>query len=611
LLSLTIRSRIFQNQSVLDIIRQVLNDSGLNTYYTVSCGTYPAREFVMQYDESDFDFICRLMEEAGIWYFFIEPPVGRSGLNSPGMEQLIITDQPTSFRQIPNSTNVFFRERSGLSAEDNNSSQETIQSLTIEKRLAPANIALKNYNYRTPEVDISGQGQIIGGVSGTVRSFGNTSRDVNQLQQAISIEAKRIACSLTLIKGTGDCRALRAGATFALADSPRPEFGNSLLVTKVVHKGKQEDDIDTAFKKYSYKNHFESLTPTAMAAYCPPLRTPRPKINGLFTAPIEAMGSPYAHIDDQGRYKIRIPFDTATAANAQASKPVRLAQPYSGQGYGIHFPSHENAEMIVGCIGGDPDKPIGIGTVPNANTASPVVNNTKHLGVIRTAGGNEIVLDDTDAKQKISIKTAAVNNLLFDDEHQVITLQSTADNKLTIDDANKTLTINAQQHVITMCYDGNGSKVSLVTANGHQIIFDDQNQSITLKSAGGHQVVMDDNSSVMTLTDDNGTNTVKLDRNAGISLETQDAITIRAQGDLTLEGANVTINSNGNLDAAASANATIHGANVDINADANATVNGTAQLKATGGNATFEAQGMGEVKAGGVMTVQGGVVNIN
>ena len=611
LLSLNVRSRIFQNQSILDIIRQVLNDAGLNTYYSIACGNYPTREFVMQYDESDFNFISRLMEEAGIWYFFIEAPIAPSAVSSVGVEQIVITDQPTSFRQIPNSSNIIFREISGLSTEANNAFQETIHSLTIEKQLAPANIACKNYNYRTPEIDISNQSQVGGGVSGTVRSFGGNIRDVSQAQQTTTIESKRISCSHTVIRGIGDCRALRAGATFGLTDAPRPEFGNSLLVRKVIHKGKQEDDIDSAYKKFTYQNHFEAITSAAMTAYCPPLRTPRPKMSGLFTASIEGMGSPYAHLDDQGRYKIRIPFDTATAGNAQASKPIRLSQPYSGQGYGIHFPSHENAEMIVGCINGDPDKPIGIGTVPNANTPSPVQNNTKHLGVIRTAGGNEIVLDDTDAKQKISIKTAAVNNLLFDDEHQVITLQSTAGNKLVIDDANKTITLNAQQHALTMCYDGSGSKISIVTANGHSMIFDDQNQSITLKSTGGHQVIMDDNSSVMTLTDDNGTNTVKLDRNAGISMETQDAITIRAQGDITMEGANVTIQSHGNLDATADSNVTVHGANVDINADANATINGSAELKATGGNATFEASGMGEVKAGGVMAVQGSVVNIN
>jgi type VI secretion system secreted protein VgrG len=611
LLSLNVRSRIFQNQSVLDIIRQVLGDSGLGTYFSVNCGNYSAREFVMQYDESDFNFISRLMEESGIWYFFTEAPVPASGVNTASAERLVITDQPTSFRQIPNPSNILFREKSGLASRDTNAFKETLHALTIEKLLAPARLTVKNFNYRTPEIDISNQSQVNGGVSGTVNSFGGNSRDVGQVQQVSAIESKRISCSHTTIKGVGDCRALRAGATFDITDAPRQEFGNSLLVTQVTHKGKQEDDIDTSLMNFSYGNRFQAITSAAMGTYCPPLRTPRPKINGLYTAPIEGMGSPYAHIDDQGRYRIRIPFDTATAANAQASKPVRLAQPYSGQGYGLHFPNHENAEMIVGWIGGDPDKPIGIGTVPNANTPSPVNNNNKHLSVIRTAGGNEIVLDDTDAKQKISVKTAASNNLLLDDEHQVINLQSTAGNKLTIDDANKTISICAQQHVLTMCYDGNGSKVTLVTANGHAMTFDDQNQSIEIKSAGGHKVVMDDNSSVMTLTDDNGSNTVTLDRSAGISMETQNAITIRAQGDLTLEGANVTINSNGNLDATAAANATIHGANIDINADANATINGAAQLKATGGNATFEASAMGEVKAGGVLAVQGGVVNIN
>jgi type VI secretion system secreted protein VgrG len=610
LLTLTVRSRIFQQMSVLDIIRRILDEAGLSNYYTVNCGTCPQREFVMQYDESDLNFINRLMEESGIWYFFNESPRAISSVNSVSAERMIITDKPAAFQNIAAPFEINYRSLSEMVQEPGGRFSECIGSMSLEKRILPSNIALKNYNYRTPEVNISASRPIPAGTTGSHFQFGGSSKNIGDLSTELDVARDRIASAHTIASGSGDCRGFRAGTKFQLLDPPRQDLGDLFLLTRITHEGHTSVSTDAHSPK-GYKNTFNALPSAYANRFRPAMKTPKPRINGVVTAKIEAQGPQYADIDDQGRYKVRLPFDLAQSPNTQGSKFIRMAQPYSGPRYGIHFPAHEGAEMVLGCIQGDPDKPIGLGTVPNTGNASPVTINNKRQSVIRTAGGNEIILDDTDQKQKISIKTQARNNQLFDDENRKIVIQSTDDNKLVIDDKNKVITINAAQNILSLSYDDNGSKITLHTTCGNAIILDDQNKSIEITTPGGHKVIMDDQNQVLTLTDDNGTNTVTLDRNAGISMETQNNITIRADGDFNLQAANITMQSDGNIDASAASDVSIQGTNVNVNADANAAINGGSNMEVTGGMAKFEASGMGEVKAGGVLAVQGGVVNIN
>jgi type VI secretion system secreted protein VgrG len=138
-----------------------------------------------------------------------------------------------------------------------------------------------------------------------------------------------------------------------------------------------------------------------------------------------------------GRYKVRLPFDLSDSKNYNASKYVRLAQPYSGSNYGIHFPSHDGAEMIVACVDGNPNKVMGIGTIPNPDTMSPVVSKNSRQSIIRTAGGNEMCMDDLEKKQKIHITTPDQNIVTLDDGNDNISIETTDKNRVILDDKNK------------------------------------------------------------------------------------------------------------------------------------------------------------------------------
>ena len=131
-------------------------------------------------------------------------------------------------------------------------------------------------------------------------------------------------------------------------------------------------------------------------------------ING--TIETEAKGE-YADVDGEGRYRVRFQFDTGDAQHGKASRPIRMAQPHAGAGYGFHFPLRDGVEVLLTCIDGDPDRPIISGAVPNPVTPSTVGAQNGRRNVIRTGGGNEINIDDTEGSERIKMTTPYGNTL--------------------------------------------------------------------------------------------------------------------------------------------------------------------------------------------------------
>ena len=132
----------------------------------------------------------------------------------------------------------------------------------------------------------------------------------------------------------------------------------------------------------------------------------------ILTAKIETTGGDYAYLDDQGRYRLKSLFDTADTKAGEASHPVRMLQHLSGANYGMHFPLHAGTEVFVTCLNGNPDRPIILGAAPNAQTRSPVTSANASQHIIRTAAGNELLMDDMADSEKINLHTKDKKNIL-------------------------------------------------------------------------------------------------------------------------------------------------------------------------------------------------------
>ncbi len=615
LLDYTVQTRVFQKINLPDIVKKVFDDAGLSDYYEFDLqGTYPEREFVLQYQESDFNFVSRLLEESGIWYFFKELPLIPEEIEGVGKEKLVISDKPASFTFINGETTIKYRTGSSLHEVEDKQELESITKMSSEQRIVPQNVKLKDYNYRTPEVNISSQKSVTAGVSGEVYDYGNELKDTDGAEKNADLLAKRIASNQADMAGHGNCRGFRAGMRFTLEEHMRDECNDKYLLRSVTHSG-GHTSMAGSLGYSAYSNNFFAMPSSMIEHYKPPVTAKRPKVNGVISAAIEASGSDYASLDDMGRYKVRMPFDLSDSSNYDASKYIRLAQPYSGANYGIHFPSHEGAEMILACIDGNPNRPIGIGMAPNANTLSPVVSNNKAQNVIRTAGGNEMVMDDTADKQKVTINSNAKNTVELDDENKKIVIKTTGDdsgnNKAVFDDANGTLTLSAQNHGMVMSYGDSGKTLTIQTEAEHLIKIDDDNQVVTVQTAGGHTIQMDDSGNTIVMKDGAGKNTVTLDGGGGLSLDSQGEIKITATADVVIEGANIKMTAQQAIEEKANMDIKMKGMNVEAKADMNMTVEGGMNTEVTGMMLKAEGKTMADFKGGAKTTVSGGVVMIN
>jgi type VI secretion system secreted protein VgrG len=627
LLNLNVQTRIFQKKKAPQIVKDVLDAAGMKNYYTVDVdnGKYPEHEYIVQYQESDLNFIQRIMEEHGIWYFFNENPVLPEELDGkPGAEALFITDKPAKFEMVATQSNIIYRAHSGLTERVDEEYKESVHRLSHSKQVVPKEVLAKNYNYRTPEVDLSSTRQVKDGAVGSVYEYGGLAKDTTEVQHMAEIAAARLSCRQIVLDGSSNSQGLRAGKRFTLQEHFRDDFNAAYVVTSVHHSG-AHTTTDGSARLSTYVNRFQCI-PSAKADLFRPERTAMiPRVNGIMTAFIEADGSDYAALDDQGRYKVRMPFDISDAENYSGSKYMRLAQPYSGSSYGMHFPSHEGAEMVFGCIDGDPSKPLGLGTVPNANTISPVVSSNKEQSVIRTAGGNEMCMDDTDGKQKIRFTTKGKHVIEQDDENKRIAVQSTDKNALILDDKNKKVSWNADKHSMVMDYDKEKC-ITISTGDGHTIRIDDKNKCVTIQTKAGHMVELDDNGKKITLTDCKGANTVQLDGSKGLILESKEKISIKASKDLEISAANIKMStSQGKIDVKATSDLNLSGMKINVKATSDLKMEGL-KLAAKGTTgvqigglkvdikadvaATFKGV-TAEVGADAMTTIKGGVVMIN
>jgi type VI secretion system secreted protein VgrG len=463
LLTLNYQTRIFQNVSVQDIITQVLKDAGFapkDFKFTLK-GKYKPREYCVQYRETDLDFISRLMEFEGMYYFFD---------HGASHETLVITDDKSGSTPIDGDADIAYHTGGALEPEKD---EETVSDFVCRERLVTGKVVLKDYNYRTPQVDVQGDSQLNKDMPGTYYEYGQHVKDVSDAKNLAKVRNEEIECRRRMFTGKSDCMGFHAGYKFTLEQHYRSGVDGDYVFIEVHHAGSQGGGLPTPMgggKAPTYSNEFVCIP--ADVQYRPPRLTPEPKINGIMTGKVETAGGQYAFLDDEGRYRVKMPFDLGSLGSGKASKAIRLAQPYTGTGYGMHFPVLAGAEIVWACIDGDVDRPLGLGTAPNPTEKSPVGAQNKSQNVIRTASGNELVMEDKANDTCISLRTTDGHTLVLDDKDDNVEIVTTQKNVLVLDDKNK--------------------NISVQTTNGHLLIMDDSNTKIVIQSKNGHRIVIDD-----------------------------------------------------------------------------------------------------------------------
>lgn len=416
LLSLTHQSRIFQQKTVREIVDEVLQDASLSSgteYRFDLSGSYEPREYCVQYRETDLNFISRLLEHEGICYYFE---------HDDEREVLVMTDDRTKHPAVVDGE-LIYNEGAGMVTRG----VEFVNELVCRERVVTGKVSEVDYNWRTPETKVEGSAQLNSDMPGEFYDFSEHVADGGQATSLAQVRNEELECRRRMVRGRTDCRAFMAGHTFSLLNHYREDLNEEYLLIRIRRQGSQRQALGLAGvgerngqdDEPGYHTAFEAIP--ARVQYRPPRTTPVPQLPGIMTAKVDSAGGDYAYIDDDGSYRAILPFDRSGTSGGNATLPIRMAQPYSGPDYGIHFPLHQNTEIVWGCIDGDLDRPVALGTVPNPTNTSPATSANKQQNVIRTWGQNELTFDDTKGEENIYLfatkdRTTEVTN----DHHETV-----------------------------------------------------------------------------------------------------------------------------------------------------------------------------------------------
>jgi type VI secretion system secreted protein VgrG len=402
-------NQIFLDKTLPEIITEVLEQGGLSPldYQLRLEKDYPRGEFVCQYNETLFDFLSRRLEHAGLYYFFD---------CDKDATRLVITDTLDAHTDIPQAKEVTYAPPSGL---DRGGKQKFVYSLAVEQSQAPAMVKVRDYHSQTPSLNIQAQRQISQDTQGETYLYGEGALTPGEADHLAIIRAQEQQCGLTVFHGESTVPQLRPGFLTTLKGHYRDDCNQTMLVTRCSHHGAQAEYLVEGLRNVisaldntmDYHNTFTAIP--ADVQYRPPRATPKPRIHGTLNAFIDAAGSgQYAELDDQGRYKVILPFDLSGRKDGRASCWLRMVQPYTGATHGMHFPLHKGAEVLLTFIEGDPDRPVIAGAVPNPEHPSQVTSRDQTMCKITTGGGNLLHMQDKAGAENILLKSPVGNTFM-------------------------------------------------------------------------------------------------------------------------------------------------------------------------------------------------------
>jgi len=447
--------RMFQNKTTPDIIEQIFKDLGFTDYKLKLQGTYQPREYCVQYRETDYNFVARLMEQYGIYYFFEHEETKHT---------LVLADAPDAHPEIPTQPKVNWEPKgSGLQEED------VITSLEFEKELRPGKFAHTDYNFKTPStslaaeepsvIDIGGNGKYeIYDYPGEYpkKADGATLAKVRMQEE----EAQHY-----LISGSSTCRAFTSGYTFDLLDYKPDDLNQAYLLTEVQHVGSMGDAYSpggAAGGEEAYSNTITCI-PHAVP-FRPPQMTPKPVVQGPQTAVIVGPSGEEIWCDEFGRVKVQFHWDREGQNDENSSCWVRVSQLWAGKGWGAMYIPRIGQEVIVEFLEGDPDRPIITGRVYNAEQTVPYAlpaDQTKSTIKSNSSKGggnsNELRFEDKAGSEEVYLHgakdwTIAIDNdknqTVGHDETQAIgndRTRSVGNNEVIAITTNRTKTVGVDQ----------------------------------------------------------------------------------------------------------------------------------------------------------------------
>ncbi|NTZ51639.1 type VI secretion system Vgr family protein [Citrobacter gillenii] len=396
--------RFFVNKSVPEVVGEILQEHALRgwEYEFTLTQSYPKREQINQYQESDLAFIERLLAEVGIFYFFTLQPDTRT-------EVVHFADRQSAYE---------FDKRLALDSPSgmSDSGADSVWSLNIRYQVAEAGVTAKDYNHREAQKVLqSARADITGGEGEEMRygevyhykprhlEAGDASDPAPETANFwATLDHERFLAEQTLITGVSTDAGLRPGQVLTVTDSSVPSTLPGVLQQPVVV-------IRTGFsgsRKDALKVSLAAVPYSETQCWRPSLK-PRPKVSGTLTARVSSpkSGDMYAHQTAEGLYRVKFDADRDSKQQGYESMLLRLAKPYGGDTYGIHFPLIQGTEVAVAFHEGDPDRPYIAHALHDSRHPDHVTDANNTRNVIRTPANNKLRMEDKRGEEHIKLST--------------------------------------------------------------------------------------------------------------------------------------------------------------------------------------------------------------
>ncbi|HSN96741.1 MAG TPA: type VI secretion system tip protein TssI/VgrG, partial [Candidatus Nanopelagicales bacterium] len=400
--------RIYQHISIPDITDRLLTEWNMEPAWQIDRGSYPKLEYKVQYGESDYAFLCRLWEEAGIAFTF--PEGGAKG------SKLTLGDKLQGGAPRAGGT-IRYVDSPSEAAE-----QEYISRVRLSHEVRPGAHIIRDHDFRNPAFQLLGEAPKAGGPEDRYEQFhyqpGATLIETGKGGGTPFADDKGVArYDQSFAHGRADralggdragrraiaidtnCVDLAPGVVFSIDNHPHPEIneGAKLVMTELTMEGAPGEQWTTTGSAV-----FTDVP------YRPQMKTPKPQVFGVQSATVVGPAGEEIHTDEFGRVRVQFPWDREGKSDDGSSCWIRVSQGWGGMGFGVVVLPRIGQEVLVGFLGGDPDQPIIVGRVYNATAQVPYKlpdHKTRSAWKSDSSPGhdgfNEIMFEDLKGKELV------------------------------------------------------------------------------------------------------------------------------------------------------------------------------------------------------------------
>jgi type VI secretion system secreted protein VgrG len=479
--------RIFQEMTVPDIIKAVFADHGAADFKLELTSTYAKWTYCVQYRETDFNFVSRLMEHEGIGYYF---------RHTDGHHTLVLTDTPRKHVPVPGYEKLSFIAE----IEQIKPDLEHVSEWDFAREIQPGVYVHDDYDFERPSVELKTNKALPRSYTPSdyeVYDYPGEYLQVNDGMQDASVRIDEHGTDFEKGNGVTNARGVAVGALLTLEDHPREDQNREYLIVSGSYELSFDNYEAVSEGGTSYRCAFVTI-PTSQQ-FRPKRLTPKPFVQGPQTAVVVGPAGDEIFTDKYGRVKVQFHWDRRGKKDENSSCWIRVSSPWAGKGWGSVATPRIGQEVIVDFLEGDPDQPIITGRVWNAEQLPPfgfpagaVLSGTKsktHKG----SGFNEMSLDDTAGKERVFIH-GQYNMDTVVQHDQTSTIHNCRTDVVDVDDS-ETVGGNQTLHVVknqTVNIDINRTETvganETITVKAHRSETVNAGEDVTVNGARSHTV---------------------------------------------------------------------------------------------------------------------------